>query len=298
MDLIASIIKKEIGSKCFHAFFGDHFDDNETYSIISMVQSLISFPIQIISSIFFTQPTSSQLNMECTKIVISKVLSYTIIMGSLLVKLPQIIKIFQARNCDGISIYSILVELLAITTTMIYGYAQDFPFSSWGDSLFMGIQTFIIANLYFYYNQRILKGSNSNNLATCLIFSSFYILIIGIFMAPQQVIPLYYISALQTFNLPIVFFSKALQIFENYKNSSTGQLSILSYSLITLGSMARIFTSIQETGDTLVILPFCLASCLNVVLILQILYYSSSSKAKNLIRSNKDNDRNKKLKNK
>lgn len=42
---------------------------------------------------------------------------------------------------------------------------------------------------------------------------------------------------------------------------------------MTAGSLARIFTSIQETGDKLVILNFVVSSFVNIVLSVQIIYY-------------------------
>ena len=42
---------------------------------------------------------------------------------------------------------------------------------------------------------------------------------------------------------------------------------------MTAGSLARIFTSIQETGDMLVILNFVVSSLVNIVLSAQIIYY-------------------------
>lgn len=42
---------------------------------------------------------------------------------------------------------------------------------------------------------------------------------------------------------------------------------------MTAGSLARIFTSIQETNDSLIILNFVASSFVNIILTLQILYY-------------------------
>ncbi len=66
---------------------------------------------------------------------------------------------------------------------------------------------------------------------------------------------------------------QGLQIYENWRNGSTGQLSAISTWLMTAGSLARIFTSIQETGDNLVILNFVASSFVNLILTAQILYY-------------------------
>lgn len=64
-----------------------------------------------------------------------------------------------------------------------------------------------------------------------------------------------------------------IQIRENHRNKSTGQLSFLTVFLMFAGCLARIFTSIQETGDSLLIGSFVVASVTNGILLSQIFYY-------------------------
>ena len=102
--------------------------------------------------------------VECLKIVLSKGLGIGIILGSVLgkdhiyifflytfttfrnstsshllsftqiccwpssVKLPQILKLMGAKSAEGLSFNSILLELFAITGTMAYSIANNFPF--------------------------------------------------------------------------------------------------------------------------------------------------------------------------
>ena len=47
-----------------------------------------------------------------------------------------------------------------------------------------------------------------------------------------------------------------IQIITNFKNGHTGQLSAVTSFLLSLGAIARIFTSIQETGDQVIILTY------------------------------------------
>ncbi|XP_065273011.1 mannose-P-dolichol utilization defect 1 protein isoform X2 [Emys orbicularis] len=68
------------------------------------------------------------LHVHCLKIVISKGLGLAIVAGSLMVKLPQVFKILGARSAVGLSLQAILLELLAITGTMVYSLANGFPF--------------------------------------------------------------------------------------------------------------------------------------------------------------------------
>merc|ERR1719427_84075 len=65
-----------------------------------------------------------------------------------MVKLPQIQKIVAAKSGQGISFLSTLMELVVYTATFAYCYAKEFPFSSYGDSIFVMFQTLAIGFLY------------------------------------------------------------------------------------------------------------------------------------------------------
>ncbi|XP_023287374.1 mannose-P-dolichol utilization defect 1 protein-like, partial [Seriola lalandi dorsalis] len=92
--------------------------------------------------------------VPCLKIVLSKGLGIGIILGSVMVKLPQILKLMAAKSAEGLSFKSVLLELLAITGTMAYSIANKFPFSAWGEALFLMLQTVAIGFLIQHYGGR------------------------------------------------------------------------------------------------------------------------------------------------
>lgn len=79
--------------------------------------------------------------------------------------------------------------------------------------------------------------------------------------------------SLQALNIPILVVGKMSQAYTNYSNGSTGQLSAVTCFMLFFGSLARIFTSIQETGDSLIILTYCLSTLTNGIIVAQLLYY-------------------------
>ena len=68
-----------------------------------------------------------------------------------------------------------------------------------------------------------------------------------------------------------------VQIVTNFKNGHTGQLSAITVFLLALGAIARIFTSVQETGDQIVILTYVCSSVVNCIIALQVLVYWNSA---------------------
>lgn len=198
----------------------------------------------------------------CFKALLSKGLGLAIIAGSLLVKVPQVLKILNNKSGDGINLISVMLDLTAITFHMAYSFVSGFPFSAWGDNTFLAFQTAAIAALVLYFN-----GAKAKSLAFIAFYASFvYVLCSG-------VTPFHVLKIVQSCNIPILLTGKLSQAWTNYKNGSTGQLSAATVFLLFAGSLARIFTSIQETGDKMMVITFCASSFANGVIVSQILYY-------------------------
>lgn len=70
-----------------------------------------------------------------------------------------------------------------------------------------------------------------------------------------------------------IFLFQLMQAATNYSNGSTGQLSAVTGFMLFFGSLARIFTSIQETGDSTMIIMYICSTLANAVICSQILYY-------------------------
>ncbi|KAF7647030.1 hypothetical protein LDENG_00178770 [Lucifuga dentata] len=206
------------------------------------------------------------LHVPCVKIVLSKVLGIGIILGSVMVKLPQIGKLMAAGSAEGLSFNAVLLELLAITGTMAYSLANHFPFSAWGEVLFLMLQTVTIGFLIQHYGQRTGRG---------IVFLVVYVALLALLLSPLT--PPSVVTAMQASNMPAIIISRLIQAATNFRNGHTGQLSAVSIFLLFAGSLARIFTSLQETGDTLMALTYIISSTCNGIIALQVLYYWNSS---------------------
>ncbi|GAA6230992.1 mannose-P-dolichol utilization defect 1 protein [Lates japonicus] len=206
------------------------------------------------------------LDVPCLKIVLSKVLGVGIILGSVMVKLPQILKLIGAKSAEGLSFNSVLLELLAITGTMAYSIANKFPFSAWGEALFLMLQTVTIGFLIQHYGGRTSRG---------VLFVIVYFGLLVLLLSP--VTPMAVVTSMQASNMPAIIIGRLIQAATNFNNGHTGQLSAISVFLLFAGSLARIFTSLQETGDSLMALTYVISSACNGIITLQVLYYWNSS---------------------
>ncbi len=92
----------------------------------------------------------------------------------------------------------------------------------------------------------------------------------------QKLLPAYIVDALAGLSLVLSLVSRLWQSFVIYKAKSTGNLSAITMLMLFFGSLARIFTSIQETGDPTLIWTYILNTLANSLLIFQLGYYWSA----------------------
>jgi mannose-P-dolichol utilization defect protein 1 len=74
--------------------------------------------------------------------------------------------------------------------------------------------------------------------------------------------------------------SKVPQILTVWSEGGTGQLSAFAVVNYLLGSLSRIFTTLQEVDDPLILYGFIAGFVLNAILFLQVVYYWNAPASK------------------
>ncbi|CAF3079060.1 unnamed protein product [Rotaria socialis] len=235
-------------------------DDSLWSSLESMISNLLSphcYNELVIKQHFF--------DFGCNKMLLSKMLGYAILVGSLLVKFPQIVKIKWNKSGVGVSILAETIMLAAIFGSMAYGYTSEFPLSAYGDSYFLFIQTILVILLVLYYQRKY--G-----------LAFIYLVLCGFFtvLMYKKLLPAHIVGILAGLSLVLSLISRLWQSFCIYQAKSTGNLSAITMLMLFFGSLARIFTSIEETGDRTLIWTYILNTFANFLLILQLGYYWSA----------------------
>jgi len=221
-------------------------------------------------------------NFDCLKYAFSKVLGLGMVCGGAILKVPQIIKILLSKSTKGISVTSYFLEILALLISISYNVRFGYPFTTWGEFPFMAIQCFIVLFLIYFF-----KKSKKN-----LIFLLSPILILLIIFN-KTFINDSLLKILQTCTVGITIAGRLPQIFANYKNRSTGELSALTVFFQFVGSAARVFTTLQEVDDYVVMAGNLIATSLNTVLFLQVIYYWRSGSGYAPLKSKKYKDKGK-----
>ncbi len=94
------------------------------------------------------------LDFGCIKMLMMKVLGYSIVVVSVIVKVPQVIKILKAGSTEGLSELVLYTETLGYMIGFFYPFHYSQPFSAYGENLFIAIQSLIILGLLWYYNRK------------------------------------------------------------------------------------------------------------------------------------------------
>lgn len=203
---------------------------------------------------------------ECVALGISRALGLGIVVMSSIVKVPQILKLVSGGSAEGLSFVGYSMETLGYLISLAYGFRSNFPFTTFGETALIGIQNVIVCILILHYSGRpAAAGAFLAGVAGILL-----VLIdpSGVGYVSEQNMTL-----LQGLTIPLSLFSKVPQILTNHKNKSTGALSVFSVVNYLLGSLARVFTTIQEVNDPLILASFVGATVLNAVLALQVVLY-------------------------
>jgi len=200
-------------------------------------------------------------------LIVSKCLGIAIICASTLLKVPQIVKIVQANSVQGLSFSMFILELIGYIINLGYSFNSDYPLSTYGEFYFIAIQNVIIIYLLFYY---------TNSLPT--FFSLTAVLAAFVYALFAGLIPIETQALLQACSIPIFTLSKLPQIWSNFKNKSVGQLSGITVGLNFLGTITRIFTTLTEISDQIILLGYLIGGVLNGTLLLQVVTYGGSTK--------------------
>lgn len=231
-------------------------------------------------------------DMHCNKMLLSKMLSLGIVAGGLVVKVPQIIKIMKNRSAEGLSLTSLFIEIFALLIAVAYNVRKGFPFLTFGESLFILAQNVILFAFLIFFavvnhkKSKVLeedanlkddsKTPQPRTICHVLALGMVALWICFVAAVSQHLFEATSfdtISKLQSSTIALLLTSRIPQIFSNWRAKSTGQLSLITCALIWAGSMARVFTTIQEIRDQKLILSVSLSALLNSIIMTQIFAY-------------------------
>jgi mannose-P-dolichol utilization defect 1 len=94
-------------------------------------------------------------NDHCLKFTMSKLVGYLIVLGAVVVKVPQIMKILVNNSTKGISPMAYYVETTVYLQSAAYSMHLGLQFSVYGENLFMTAQNLAIIGLMWKFEKHI-----------------------------------------------------------------------------------------------------------------------------------------------
>ena len=169
---------------------------------------------------------------QCLSLAASKALGIGIVATSAIVKIPQLLKIVQARSGVGVSFVAYLLETAALLVNLAYNTRSRFPFSTYGETALISLQNIAITSLVLHYTQRDAAAATF----VAAIASSCYVLL------SESLVDMKTMTWLQAGGGIIGVLSKLPQIWTIWKQGGTGQLS--AFAVFTSKSTYKYFAYI------------------------------------------------------
>lgn len=197
---------------------------------------------------------------------VANILPYAVVFGSVFLKLPQIATVLWHRSAEGLSLTSMALEITSQMISASWGIAQALNFKDFGESAIIMGEVALLLLLVGYLQKHFLCA-----FLICLVEAVAFV-----YMS-HGLLPLNLHEWLLNTQVLLGLSSRVPQIFLNYRNKSTGQLSFVSYYLATFGGISRLLTTFHnvpvEKGKYGMLMRSGLAVGLNVAILLQILCY-------------------------
>lgn len=200
---------------------------------------------------------------DCLLSLISKLLGYCIVAGSTTVKIPQIMKILEHKSIRGLSMAAFELEVIGYTISLAYCLHKGLPFSAFGEYAFLLVQALILVAVIYYYSQPVGTARWMRALLYCGLAPT---------ILAGKIDPMLF-EALYASQHAVFLCARIPQIWKNFSNKGTGELSFITCFMNFGGSMVRVFTSIQEKAPSTVVTGSVLGAITNGILLSQIIMY-------------------------
>ena len=152
----------------------------------------------------------------CLKLGLSKALGIGIIAMSAVVKMPQLVKILEARSGEGLSLTAIVLETVSFVVTAAYNVRSGNPFSTYGEAALIAAQNVAIgAAMLAFAGKPAPAGIWMGTVS-----------VLGMMLAREEGGLRYdTVQVAMTGASAMGVLSKVPQIWQNYQQGGTGQLS-------------------------------------------------------------------------
>lgn len=189
-----------------------------------------------------------------------------IIVGACLNKVPIMWNMWKARSAEGVSRAGLYTESLVYANAAAYGFLEQHPFTAYGENVSLFLQNFMLIVLVWSFSR-----PSSWEMIGLSLNAVVYVVVVATFL-PEE-----YRYVLQVSNSAIMLYSRTIQSLETHALGHTGTQSSITNTLNLVGGLFRIYTTINETDDTVVLVGYVLSVALNTAIFLQYFKYRANT---------------------
>nr|XP_020477601.1 PQ-loop repeat-containing protein 3 isoform X2 [Monopterus albus] len=169
----------------------------------------------------------------------------------------------RAKSSTGVSLNSLLLELIGFIVFVTYQMYYDYPPPTYLEYPILIAQDVILLLLILYYNGSLQQSV----IYTLVLVGGWRLLTVEKWIIDLAMSLCTFISAA----------SKFAQLQCLWKSKDAGQVSALTWAMATYTCIARIYTTAVTTRDMQVLVRFIAMTLLNLWVVLTVLYYQKHS---------------------
>ena len=168
------------------------------------------------------------------------------------------------------------------TNCALYGILEQHPFTAFGENIALVVQCIVIVYLLWKFSsssnaqqEQATKAKSVVSVQEKILVTLFVIAYVtsAISFLPDQ-----YRYLLISSNVPILLYSRGIQVIETIRVQHTGAQSIVTLVMNLVGALIRIGTTIKEVGwDIAVLFSFILSLSLTSTMFIQYFYYRKNT---------------------
>lgn len=205
----------------------------------------------------------------CLSQLITKALGVAIILGSCLNKTPIMANMMNSKSSVGFSRMAMYSETFVYANGAAYGILEAHPLTAFGENMALCAQNFILIAMIWSFTTNPPVSLNEK----LMLLAGAIVYVVSVSRLPEE-----WRYLLQASNSVILIYSRGAQVFETYQVKHTGAQSIVTLAMNLAGGLARIFTTLKETGDMAVLFGFAVSVILNFTMFVQYLLYKDNTK--------------------
>lgn len=196
---------------------------------------------------------------------VATAVGYALGAGSTCLYSPMIVRCLSRRSADGLSAETWLFKLTAYFTSDLYCFSRHYPLSQYAESLTLAVQALVMLSIVCRFQQRASP-----------LLAALAVLLGGAALLAAPSVEDAVLPGLQTVAAVLGAGAVLPQIILNFRQSGSGEFSVITATLLTTGNLLRGWTTTKLAGgDPVLLLGACLGFFVNGALLSQVLYYAT-----------------------